>query len=45
VTVGGTIAKVEEFANMLQNCVDAGPKKLLIPASSVMDLQIDYLTL
>ena len=38
-TVGGTIAKVEEFANILQVCVDAGAKKVLIPASSVMDLQ------
>lgn len=38
-TVGGTIAKVEEFANVLQVCVDAGAKKVLIPASYVMDLQ------
>lgn len=38
-TVGGTIAKVEEFANVLQVCVDAGAKKVLIPASSVVDLQ------
>jgi len=38
-TVGGTIAKVEEFANTLQVCVDAGAKKVLIPAASVMDLQ------
>lgn len=38
-TVGGTIAKVKEFANVLQVCVDAGAKKVLIPASSVMDLQ------
>jgi ATP-dependent Lon protease len=38
-TVGGTIAKVEEFANVLQVCVDAGAKKVLIPASSVMDFQ------
>ena len=38
-TVGGTIAKVEEFASVLQVCVDAGAKKVLIPASSVMDLQ------
>lgn len=38
-TVGGTIAKVEEFANVLQVCVDAGAKKVLIPASSVIDLQ------
>jgi ATP-dependent Lon protease len=38
-TVGGTISKVEEFANVLQVCVDAGAKKVLIPASSVMDFQ------
>lgn len=38
-TVGGTIAKVEELASTLQVCVDAGAKKVLIPAASVMDLQ------
>ncbi|MCM3139801.1 protease Lon-related BREX system protein BrxL [Bacillus safensis] len=38
-TVGGTISKVEGFANILQVCVDAGAKKVLIPAASVMDLQ------
>lgn len=38
-TVGGTIAKVEEFANVLQVCVDAGANRVLIPASSVVDLQ------
>lgn len=38
-TVGGTIAKVEEFANVLQVCADAGAKKVLIPAVSVVDLQ------
>lgn len=38
-TVGGTIAKVEELANVLQVCVDAGAKRVLIPASSVVDLQ------
>lgn len=38
-TVGGTIAKVEELANVLQVCVDAGAKRVLIPAASVADLQ------
>lgn len=38
-TVGGTIAKVEEFANVLQVCVDAGAKRVLIPAASVVDFQ------
>lgn len=37
-TVGGTIAKVEGFANVLQVCVDAGAKKVLIPAASAADL-------
>ncbi|MCY0893811.1 MAG: protease Lon-related BREX system protein BrxL [Acidibacillus sp.] len=37
-TVGGTIAKVEEFANVLQVCADAGGKRVLIPAVSVADL-------
>jgi ATP-dependent Lon protease len=38
-TVGGTISKIEEFANVLQVCVDAGAKRVLIPASSVVDFQ------
>lgn len=38
-TMGGTIAKVENLANVLQVCVDSGAKKVLIPASSVVDLQ------
>lgn len=32
--VGGTISKIEEFTNL-----DAGAKKVLIPASSVVDFQ------
>lgn len=38
-TVGGTISKVDNFANTLQVAVDAGAKKVLIPASSVSDYQ------
>lgn len=38
-TVGGTISKIDEFANTLQICVDAGAKKILIPSASVADLQ------
>lgn len=38
-TMGGTISKVPEFANTLQVCVDAGAKKVLLPSSSVQDLQ------
>ena len=36
-TVGGTISKVEELANILQVCVDAGAKKILLPAPSAGD--------
>lgn len=38
-TVGGTIPKIESFANMVQVAVDAGAKKILIPASSVGEYQ------
>jgi len=38
-TEGFTISKVDEFANMLQVCVDAGANKVLIPAAQVTDLQ------
>lgn len=38
-TFGGTIEKIEELPNILQVCVDAGAKKVLIPASSVVDFQ------
>ncbi|HCT95467.1 protease Lon-related BREX system protein BrxL [Vagococcus sp.] len=38
-TMAGTISKVPEFANTLQVCVDAGAKKVLLPSSSVQDLQ------
>ncbi|MGV2941477.1 hypothetical protein AB5I83_17875 [Mesobacillus sp. LC4] len=38
-TVGGTIEKVEQFADVLQICVGSGAKKVLIPASSVVDFQ------
>lgn len=38
-TVGGTISKVSEFAEMLQVSVDAGARKVLLPSSAVQDLQ------
>ncbi|MEZ2458891.1 protease Lon-related BREX system protein BrxL [Salinicoccus roseus] len=38
-TVGGTISKVDNLANVLQVCVDSGAKRILIPAASVADLQ------
>lgn len=37
---GGTLMKVDEFANCIQVCVDAGAKKVLMPATSVIDFQI-----
>lgn len=36
---GGTLMKVAEFANCIQVCVDAGAKKVLIPAGSIVDFQ------
>ena len=30
-SIGGTINKVEELANVLQVCFDSGAKKVLIP--------------
>jgi len=38
-TVAGTIEKVSDFANVLQVCVEAGAKRVLIPAISIVDLQ------
>ncbi|WP_341299719.1 protease Lon-related BREX system protein BrxL [Lysinibacillus sp. FSL H8-0500] len=37
-TVGGTIERIEELANVLQVCVDAGAKKVLLPSMSIVDL-------
>lgn len=37
-SIGGTITKVEELANTLQVCFDAGAKKVLIPMASAADL-------
>ncbi|NLD45639.1 MAG: ATP-dependent Lon protease, partial [Clostridiaceae bacterium] len=39
ITVSGTISKISDFANAIQVCVDAGAKRVLIPAASVNDLQ------
>lgn len=39
ITMAGTIDKISDFANVLQVCVDAGAKRVLIPAVSVADLQ------
>ena len=37
-SIGGTINKVEELANILQVCFDAGAKKILLPMSSAVDI-------
>lgn len=38
ISIGGTINKVEELANVLQVCFDAGSKKVLLPMSSAVDI-------
>jgi len=37
-SIGGTISKVEELANSLQVCLDAGARKVLLPMSSAVDI-------
>lgn len=37
-SIGGTINKIDELANILQVCFDAGAKKILLPMSSAIDL-------
>lgn len=38
ISIGGTINKVEELANVLQVCFDAGAKKILLPMVSAVDI-------
>jgi ATP-dependent Lon protease len=38
-SIGGTIKKVEELANVLQVCFDSGAKRVLLPMSSATDIQ------
>ncbi|NFI95396.1 protease Lon-related BREX system protein BrxL [Clostridium botulinum] len=38
VSIGGTINKVEDLANTLQVCFDAGAKKILLPMSNAVDI-------
>lgn len=38
ISIGGTIMKVEELANVLQVCLDSGAKKILLPITSAVDL-------
>ncbi len=37
ISISGTIQKVPELANALQVCLDSGAKKVLIPATSMVD--------
>lgn len=37
-SIGGTLTKVEELANILQVCLDSGAKKVLIPIVSAGDM-------
>lgn len=37
-SIGGTVNKVEELANVLQVCLDSGAKKILLPLSSTPDI-------
>ena len=41
-SIGGTIGKVEELANTLQVCFDAGAKKILLPMSSASDISFYF---
>ncbi len=38
VSIGGTLIKVKELANILQVCLDSGAKKVLLPLTSAVDL-------
>jgi ATP-dependent Lon protease len=38
ISIGGTLIKVEELANVLQVCLDSGAKKVLLPITSAADL-------
>ena len=38
ISISGTIIKVEELANVLQVCLDAGAKKVLLPITSAPDI-------
>jgi ATP-dependent Lon protease len=37
-SIGGTVNKIEELANTMQVCFDAGAKKILLPMSSAADI-------
>ena len=37
ISISGTLIKVDELANTLQVCLDSGAKKVLLPATSMID--------
>lgn len=37
-SIGGTIMKVDDLANILQVCLDSGAKKILLPINSAVDM-------
>lgn len=37
ISISGTLLKVDELANSLQVCLDSGAKKVLLPATSMVD--------
>lgn len=37
IRISGTIIKVDELANAIQVCLDSGAKKVLLPATSMVD--------
>ena len=38
ISIGGTLIKVEELANILQVCLDSGAKKVLLPITSAAEI-------
>ena len=40
ISISGTLIKVDELANSLQVCLDSGAKKVLIPATSMIDFAV-----
>lgn len=39
-TIGGTVNRISDLANILQVCLDSGAKKILLPLASASDLQV-----
>ena len=38
ISIGGTLIRVDELANVLQVCIDSGAKKVLLPITSAAEL-------